>query len=163
MSGVFENQDAAVVQMDFRGFPRLSLVEPVWVRLMGIPGTVEPVEVGFVVGDPFLDRLPGWLDGLHGLDVEGRWWRAGELDDALPKPVETEEEFDLLGAFHGTGEFHRCFAARALERVGSPYFEDEVTPEGAHGTGALFWRGGDEEDFRLGILDFRLMIVDYGL
>ena len=56
--------------MDFRCFPFRCLVEPVWVRLIGIPGTIEPVKVGFVVGDPFLDRLPGWLDRLHRLDVE---------------------------------------------------------------------------------------------
>ena len=99
--GEFENQDAAVVQLDFRGFPRLSLVEPVWVRLIGIPGTVEPVEAGFVVGDPFLDGLPGRLDRLHGFDVERRRWWAGELDDAFPQAVETEEEFDLLGPFDG--------------------------------------------------------------
>ena len=28
------------------------------------------------VGNPFLDRLPGWLDGLHGVDLEG-WRRSG--------------------------------------------------------------------------------------
>jgi hypothetical protein len=66
--------------------------------------------------------------------------------------------FDLLGAFYSTYEFHGSFAARALERVGSPYFEDEVTPEGSHGPGGLFWWGGDEKDFRLGIVDFGLLI-----
>jgi len=55
--GVFENHGAAVVQMDFRCFPCRRLVEPVWVRLIRIPGTVEPVKIGFFVGDPFLDRL----------------------------------------------------------------------------------------------------------
>ena len=60
--------------------------------------------------------------------------------------METEEEFDLLGAFDGTDEFHGSFAARALERVCAPYFEDEIAPEGAHGAGGLFWGGGDEED-----------------
>ena len=126
----------------------------------GVPGTVEPVEVGFVVGDPFLDRLPGWLDRLHGLDVERRRRWAGELDDAFPQAVETEEEFDLLGPFDGTCEFHGSFAARALEWIGSPDFEDEVAPEGTHGASALLGRCWDEEDFGLGILDFRLMIVD---
>jgi hypothetical protein len=61
-------------------------------------------------------------------DVEGRRWWAWELDDAFPKTVETEEEFDLLGALDGTCEFHGSFAARALERVGSPDFENEVAP-----------------------------------
>ena len=56
-SGVFENQNAAVFQMDLRCFPFRRLVEPVWVRLIGIPGTVEPVQVRLFVGDPFLDGL----------------------------------------------------------------------------------------------------------
>ena len=114
-SGVFENQNAAVFQMDFRCFPFGRLVKPVWVRLIGIPGTVAPAEAGFVVGDPFLDGLPGRLDRLHGFDVERRRWWAGELDDAFPQAVETEEQFDLLGPFDGTCEFHGSFAARALE------------------------------------------------
>jgi hypothetical protein len=122
------------------------LVEAVRVRLMGIPGTVEPVEVRLVVGDPFFDCLPGWFDRLHGLDVERRRWWAGELDNALPEAVEPQEKFDLLGAFDGTYEFHGSFAARALERIGSPYFEDEVAPEGSHGAGALLRGCGDEED-----------------
>ena len=49
---------AAVVQMDFWCFPCRRLVEPVWVRLIGLPGSIEPFEIGFFVGDPFLDRLP---------------------------------------------------------------------------------------------------------
>ena len=125
---------------------------------MGIPGTIEPLEVRFVVGDPFFDRLPGRLDRFHGLDVKRwRWW-ARKLDDAFPKAMEAKEEFDLLGAFDGTDEFHGSFAARALERVGTPDFEDEVAPQGTHGAGGLFWGGGDEEDFGLMIVDFRLLI-----
>ena len=54
------------------------------------------------------------------------------MNDYLPKAMEAEEKFDFLGAFYSTYEFHGSFAARALERVGSPYFEDEVTPEGSH-------------------------------
>ena len=69
------------------------------------------------------------------------------MDHALPEAVETEEEFDLLGAFDRTDEFHGSFAARALERVGSPDFEDEVTPQGTHGAGGLFRGGRDQEDF----------------
>jgi hypothetical protein len=84
------------------------------------------------------------------------------LDDAFPQAVEAEEKFDLLGALDGAGEFHGSFAVRALERVGSPDSENHVAPEWAHGAGGLFWRGGDEEDFRLGILDFRLRIGDFG-
>jgi hypothetical protein len=63
---------------------------------------VEPGEVRFFVGNPFLDRLPGWFYRLEGLDVEGWSGRRRNVDDALPKPVKTEEEFNLLRAFHGT-------------------------------------------------------------
>jgi hypothetical protein len=37
LSGVFENQDATVIQMDFGCLPCLALVEPVWVRFIGLP------------------------------------------------------------------------------------------------------------------------------
>ena len=73
--------------MDFGCFSCRRLVEPVWVRLIWIPGTVEPIEIRFVVGDPFLDRLPRRFDRLHGLDVEGRRRRARECDDSLPETV----------------------------------------------------------------------------
>jgi hypothetical protein len=149
LSGVFENQDSAVVQLDFVWFPCGALVEAFRIGIGWIPRTVEPVKIRFVVGYPFFDRLPRWLDVFHGLDVE-RWrrWRwAWELDDAFPQAMEAEEELDLLGAFDGTDEFHGSFAARALERIGSPDFENHVAPEGAHGFGGLFWWGRDEEDF----------------
>jgi hypothetical protein len=41
-SGGFENQDAAVFQMDFGCLPCLALVESFWIRIGWIPGTVEP-------------------------------------------------------------------------------------------------------------------------
>ena len=53
--GVFENQDAAVVQMDFGCLPCLALVDSIQVGIGWIPGKVEPVEVGFVVGNPLVD------------------------------------------------------------------------------------------------------------
>jgi len=68
-------------------------------RLAGVEALVEEVETRFriVVGDPFADRLPRWLDGFEGLDVEGRvGWRR-EVDDALPESVETEEELAPFG------------------------------------------------------------------
>jgi hypothetical protein len=65
--------------------------------------------------------------------------------------VEAKEEFDLFGAFDGTCEFHGSFTARALERVGSPDFENHVTPEGTHGFGGLFRWGWDEENLGLEI------------
>ena len=58
MSGVFENQSASVVQLDFRCLPCRALIDAVGIGIAGIPGTVEPVEVRLVVRDPFLDRLP---------------------------------------------------------------------------------------------------------
>ena len=144
--------------MDFRCFPCRRLVEPVLVRLIWIPGTVEPVEVGFVVGNPFLDRLPGRFDRLHGLDVEGWRRRARERDDSLPEAVEAEEELDFLAADDFADGFHGALAAGALERVAAPNLEDEVAPEGAHVAGGLFRWCGDEEDFRLMIVDFGLLI-----
>ena len=158
MSGVFENQDAAVVQMDFRCFPCWALVETVRIGIGWIPGTVEPVEVGFVIRDPFLDRLPGWFDRLHGLDVEGwRWW-AWKLNEAFPQAVEAEKKYDFLAADDFADRFHGALAARAFERIAAPCFQDEVAPEGAHAAGGLFRRCGDEEDFRLMIIDFGLLI-----
>ena len=95
-SGVFENQCPAVVQLDFLGFPCLALVVAIWIGIGWIPGTVEPVKIGFFVGDPFLDRLPGRFDRLHGLDVKGRRWRALERDDSLPEAVEAEKKLSTL-------------------------------------------------------------------
>ena len=64
----------------------------------------------------------------------------------------------MLRAFHGTREFHGSLAARALERIGTPDLEDEVAPQRTHGAGALLGRGRNEEDFRLMIVDFGLLI-----
>jgi len=151
LSGVFENQRSSVVQLDFLGLPRWALVESVGIAIRWIPGTVEPVEVRLFIGDPFLYRLPGRLDRLHRFDVERRRWWTGELDDTLPKAMKAEEEFDLLWALDGPGEFHGSFATRALQRIGSPDFENHVAPEWAHGAGGLFRRGWDEENLGLEI------------
>ena len=84
MSGVFENQDAAVVQMDFRCFPCWALVETVRIGIGWIPGTVEPVEVGFVIRDPFLELLGGCFlreapEGAIGSDRRaGKWGLRGK-------------------------------------------------------------------------------------
>ena len=68
-------------------------------RLAGGGTLVEEVEtrLRIVVGDPFADRLPRWLDGLEGFDVEG-WvgWRR-DVDDSFPEAVETKEELDFAG------------------------------------------------------------------
>ena len=64
-------------------------------RLAGFGALVEQVEtwLRIVVWKPLADRLPGRLDGLEGLDVEGwvGWWR--DVDDALPQSVEAEEAY----------------------------------------------------------------------
>jgi hypothetical protein len=68
----------------------------------------------------------------------------------------------LLGAFHGTYEFHGCFAARALEGIATPNLENHVAPQWSHVTGGLFSLGrevvddgGDEiggfEDFEVAL------------
>ena len=127
-SGIFEDQGAAISEGDFFWPPIRTLVELVGLGVACRPFLVEPVQVRFVVGDPFLDGLPRWFDGLHGVDVEGRRWRAREMDNALPEAVKAEEEFDFLVADHGDGDLHRPIAAGALERVAAPHFEDEVAP-----------------------------------
>ena len=53
------------------------MVEAVGIRIGRVPGTVELVEVGFVVWDPLLDCLPRWLEGSHGFDAEGFFGCAG--------------------------------------------------------------------------------------
>jgi hypothetical protein len=108
--------------------------------------------------DPFLDRLPGRFDRLHGLDVKRRRRRARECDNSLPKAVEAEEELDFLAADDFADGFHCALAAGALQRVAAPDLEDQVTPERAHVAGGLFRRCRDEEDFRLMIFDFGLLI-----
>jgi hypothetical protein len=122
-------------------------------RLIGIPGTIESIEIWFFVEDPFLGRLPGRFDGFDGFDVK-RWWWAWELDDAFPKAVEAKGEFDLLRAFDGANEFHGSFTAWALEWIGSPDFEDEVAPEGRMDFADYFGGKGTRRISDWGILDF---------
>jgi len=147
-SGVFENQDAAIIEGDFLGAPCRALIDAVWVGIGWIPGTVEPIEVGFVIGDPLFNRLPGRLDRLHGFDIKGRRRWTSKLDDALPKTVEAEEEFDFLAADDLADGLHGAFAARTLEWVAAPDFQNEVAPEGPHVVGGLFGRWWNEENFR---------------
>ncbi len=148
-SGIFKNQGVTVTERDFGCLPCRALIKPVGPAGVWISGTIEPVEVRFVVGDPFPDRQPRRLDGLHGLDVEGRRWRAWQLNQPLPQPVEAEEEYDLLPADDLADRFHGAPAAWALERVAAPDSEDQVVPKSAHVVGGLLRRCGDEEDFRL--------------
>ncbi len=66
-SGIFKDQGAAIGMRDFLGLPIWALVEALGLCAGGIPFLVEPVQVRFVIGYPFLDGLPGWLDRLYGL------------------------------------------------------------------------------------------------
>ncbi len=58
-SGIFEDQGAAVTERDFFWPPIRALVELVGLCAGGVPFLVEPVQIRFVVGDPFLDGLRG--------------------------------------------------------------------------------------------------------
>ncbi len=53
--GIFEDRNAAFVRLDFHRFPSGALVETVGIGIGLIPGTIEPVEVRFVVGNPLVD------------------------------------------------------------------------------------------------------------
>jgi hypothetical protein len=145
-SGIFDDQRAAISERDFFWPPIRTLVELVRLGVAWGPFLVEPVQIRFVVGDPFLDGLPRWLDGLHGLDVKRRGRRAWKTNNSFPEAVEADEEFDFLAADHSAGDLHRPIAARAEERVAAPHLEDEVAPEGAHVAGSAFGRRWDEED-----------------
>lgn len=116
--------------------------------MVGVPtGVTDPGYSDMVVvigGDPLFDGLPGWLDGIEGVDVEGwiGWWR--DIDEALPKTEEPQKELDLLGLDEGFDFPHGAFATGALEGIGSPGGEDEVAPKGPHGLGAGGGRWDEE-------------------
>jgi hypothetical protein len=146
LSAVVEDESPAVAERDLFGLPDGTLVVALGLCAGGVPFLVEPVQVRVVIRDPFLDGLPGWLDGFHGIDVEGRRRRAGEMNDAFPEAVEAEEEFDFLATEDLAYGLHGALAAGALEWIAAPNLEDEVAPEGAHVAGSTFGRRGDEED-----------------
>lgn len=89
LSGGFENQNAAVVQMDFECVPCLALVEACRVGINWIPRAIKPVVVGLVVGNPFFDRLSRRFDDLQGIGINGQPWWACKLNDAFPQFTET--------------------------------------------------------------------------
>jgi hypothetical protein len=107
-----EDEYAIIIERDFSGLP-LGFVAVV---------RVLPVEAGLIVigGNPLFDGLPGWLDGLESLDVEGGigWWR--DVDEALPHPEESKEKLNFLRLNESLDSLHGPFAAGALEGVGSP-------------------------------------------
>jgi hypothetical protein len=68
----------------------------------------------------------------------GRKAGRGDVDNSLPKPMELEEEFDFTGAVERIDGMQGGFAARALEWIGAPNPEDEVSPNRAHRSGRDF-------------------------
>lgn len=134
-----KNEDAVLIERDFYRLPRG------FVAVVG----VLPVEGRFIVigRNPLFDGLPGRLDGIESLDVEGwiRRWR--DVDEALPHPQESKEKLDLLGLDEGFDSAHGAFAAGALEGIGSPGGEDEVATavvglDGSDGFRAEWAHGG---------------------
>ena len=107
--------------------------------------------VRIVVGNPFADGLPRRFNGLERLDVEG-WVGGGrDVDDALPKSMEPEEEFDFAGAVELVDGMQGGRAVRTQEGIGTPDSEDEVAPKRAHRSGCDFWGRRDERWFRRGM------------
>lgn len=144
-SGVFQDEGASVSEIEFRGFPACA---------GGLVPEFGCVGWGFVIirRNPGPDGLPGRCDGLEGPDNEGRFrgWR--KTDEGLPETEEAEEEFDFTWADDSFHAFHGALTMGTFEGIGTPDAEDEIPPERAHGAGGGFWRGGDERDFRLGVL-----------
>jgi len=86
--------------LDFFGLPSLSLIEAVRIGIGWVSRTIEPIEIRFFVGNPFLDGSPGRLDGLETLDVEGWWRRAWKLAERFKGhphiQVTTKDQSKLL-------------------------------------------------------------------
>jgi len=71
-------------------------------------------------------------------------WR--NIDERLPKAVESEEKFDGFGTGDGFHSAESAVAARALEGMDGPDGLDEVAPERAQGAGGGCFGWRDEED-----------------
>lgn|GEM_PF-1112669 len=146
LSAVVEDESPAVAKRDLFGLPGGALVEAFRLCAGRVPFLIEPIEVRIVIGDPLLDRLPRGLDGLHGVDVERRWWRAGKLYDSFPETLEAEEKFDLFRLAEGADRLHGARAEGTLDGITTPNLEDEIAPEGAHVASPTLGRCGDEKD-----------------
>ena len=72
-SGIFEDEGAAVAEREFLGLPGGALAERIGLRLGRGSRLVEPIQVRFVIGDPFFDRLPGWFDRPMVSTSKGGW------------------------------------------------------------------------------------------
>ena len=141
--------------MDRLGFPCGTLTKPIWewilarrqlsLRLIGL------LEVRFVVGISFLDRLAGWLDRLHDLM---RSSQPGEIalraTASPPSKIPTSLRRCSLSKVGGTGiRVDRYPDLSPKATVGRPDFENQVAPQGKHGVGLCFGGGagdGSAED-----------------
>ena len=121
LSAVVEDESPAVAKRDLFGLPGGALVEAFRLCAGGVPFLVEPVEVRVVIRDPFLDGLPGWLDLLDGIDVEGRRWRArlwkdGERLQKLSQSVFAWYQFSREGNSEGLRQAYCHWPANAKGR-----------------------------------------------
>jgi len=164
-SGVFKNQGEPIAEWYFGGLPSGALVIPAGIISCWFSFLIEPIEIRFVIGNPFFDGLPRRLDANDRFNIKGRRWRARKVDDALPATVESEEEFNFLPAQKESKGFHKPLTARAAERISTPDFEDEIAPEGKHVAGSTSRRGGNEKYLDgLGVIGLGLLFggVDGG-
>ena len=115
-----EDEDAAIIERDFSGLPAG------FVAVVG----VLPVEADLIVigRNPLFDGLPGRLDGLKGLDVEGGIGGRWDIDESLPHAHQAQKKLNFLGLNESFDFPHGAFAAGALEGIGTPGSEDEVAP-----------------------------------
>ena len=70
-SGVFENQDVAIIERDFGGFPCWTLIEPVWVGFRWFPVGGRWVAAGTGLSEPG-DNGGRWRGGV---------WAGGGIED----------------------------------------------------------------------------------
>jgi hypothetical protein len=65
------------------------------------------------------DGLPGWLDGLEGIDVERRIRRWRDIDPSVPQAKQPKKKLDFLGLDERFDSPHGAFAAGALAYEGA--------------------------------------------
>jgi hypothetical protein len=63
--------------------------------------------------------------------------------------------FDFFATDDMADGLHPVLAARAPERIAAPCLEDEVAPEWMRVAGGLLEWNGDEEGFRLMVVDLK--------
>ena len=62
-SALFENENPAVIQEELFRLPVGALIELIPIVLAGLLSLIEPVSVGFFIGNPFFDGWPGRVEG----------------------------------------------------------------------------------------------------